>query len=94
MNSVPETLASPSASYRGGSGRIAIASGQFFQRPFRLTNKFVHLLLGIPILIVELLTLPPIAIPPVSALTCWASAVVCDAKKHMPNAAMRAYVRL
>src|SRR5215472_4139045 len=29
----------------------------------------------------------PIATPPVSALTCWAWAVVFNAKKYMPNAA-------
>src|SRR5215468_5712813 len=29
----------------------------------------------------------PIATPPVSALTCWAWAVVFDANKYMPNAA-------
>jgi hypothetical protein len=68
---------------------VSSSSGRFASRTSSSTFSW-----GIPILIVELLTLPPIAIPLVSALTCWASAVVCDAKKHMPNAAMRAYVRL
>src|SRR2546421_13115071 len=32
------------------------------------------------------MTSRPIATPPVSALTCWAWAVVFTAKKYMPNA--------